>query len=440
MTANITFFFVYLAEALTAWQYDSQLFSSRRSLACRLLLFASGYSACFLLFNISLVWLNLIFSFLLHFFLLKFLYACSWKNAYFHAALLTGLMHGSETVGVFFLGKLLGGVALYMSSPAVLAALCVFSRFLYFILMRLCLHISRKFPSDMPDEGPAALLFGSFSFSTIFLMTVTVCSALDNSLTPTTETLMMAGALMLLATDLAICAGYHYSQKTNQDHLELQLMRQKDQAEGEYFKALEEQYQRQRVLLHDLRRHLTAIKEFALENADRQVAEYVSSIEELPVLQRRVRYCGNIMLNVVLSRYKELCEEKGVQFTVDVRDVDIDFLEQNDITALFGNLLENAVEAAQGGNSPYLELTIGAKGNTHSDAKLFITLANSCAEPPLEDGAGGFISQKPDKIRHGVGQKSIHRAVAKYDGTIYQYYDPTAQVFHTSILFLDDIP
>ncbi len=38
----------------------------------------------------------------------------------------------------------------------------------------------------------------------------------------------------------------------------------------------------------------------------------------------------------------------------------MDFLAQNDITALLGNLLENAVEAAANLEKPYIELIIGS--------------------------------------------------------------------------------
>lgn len=226
-----------------------------------------------------------------------------------------------------------------------------------------------------------------------------------------------------------------FDPKRRKENLDLQLIKQKDQVEGEYFSALEDQYERQRVLLHDLRRHLTAIKEFALENDDQHVARYVSDLQNLPALQRKLKYCGNITLNVVLSRYKELCDEKSIQFSVDVRDVDVDFLAQNDITALFGNLLENAVEAAENSKKPYIELIVGSNGDTHTDARLFVSLTNSSDEEPLKDSAGNFLTHKLNRERHGMGQKSIKRAVKKYDGNIEQQYDKETRLFHASILF-----
>lgn len=430
-----TFFCVYLVEGITAWQYFSAVFTPNKKLVFRAAVFVLGYFLGFLLFNLSIVWLNTTFFTVLNFLLLKFLYSCSWKRVFFHSIFLTCLMLGSELTVEFILGMLFGGAVKYRTNLPILVILCVFSKFLYFLTTKICLRLSHNLPSNMPDAGPSALLLGSFSFSTIFILIIMAYSVMTIRLTPRMETLLMVGALILLLSDIAIYAGYQYSQKLNRQNLELQLMQQKDQTADEYFHVLEDQYERQQVLLHDLRRHLTAIKEFALENEDQQVVHYVSNLQNLPALQRKLKFCENLMLNVVLARYKELSDEKGIQFSADVRDVDMDFLAQNDITALFGNLLENAVESAEKSEKPYIELIIGSNGDTHSDAKLFVSLTNSCDSEPLKDSAGNFLTHKLNKEWHGMGQKSIKRAVKKYGGTLEHQYCKETHLFHTSILF-----
>lgn len=432
---RVTFFCIYLVEGVTSWQYFNAAFTRKRHVILAVSLFILGYTSAFLLFQLSTVWQNVVLFTLLNIALLKYLFTCTWKKCIFHSLMLTGLMLGSELLVNFFLGSLFGGADKYQTSLPFLVFLSVISKLIYFLSTKICLSLSRSLPSDLPDTGPTVLLLASFSFSTIFVLIIMAYLTLFNKLTATMETLMSIAALILLLSDLAIFAVYQYSQKLNRDNLNLQLLQQKDQAEGEYFIALENQYERQRVLLHDLRRHLTVIKEFALDSGDQQVVQYVSALQKLPALQRKVKYCGNIMLNVVLSRYKELCDEKDIQFSIDVRDVDVDFLAQNDITALFGNLLENAMEAAEKAEKPYLELIIGSSGDTQSDARLFVSLTNSCDEEPVKDSAGNFLTRKLNKERHGVGQKSIRRAVKKYEGIIDQQFDSEAHLFHTSILF-----
>ncbi|WP_442871110.1 GHKL domain-containing protein [Acutalibacter muris] len=52
-----------------------------------------------------------------------------------------------------------------------------------------------------------------------------------------------------------------------------------------------------------------------------------------------------------------------------------------------------------------------------------MSLTNSCDQEPLKDSADDFLTRKLNRERHGVGQKSIKRAVEKYGGNIEQQYD-----------------
>ena len=159
-----TFFCVYLVEGITAWQYFSAVFTPNKKLVFRAAVFVLGYFLGFLLFNLSIVWLNTTFFTVLNFLLLKFLYSCSWKSVFFHSIFLTCLMLGSELTVEFILGMLFGGAVKYRTNLPILVILCVFSKFLYFLTTKICLRLSHNLPSNMPDAGPSALLLGSFSF------------------------------------------------------------------------------------------------------------------------------------------------------------------------------------------------------------------------------------------------------------------------------------
>ena len=182
------------------------------------------------------------------------------------------------------------------------------------------------------------------------------------------------------------------------------------------------------MLIHDIRKHLDTIRDLAGE--PEAVSRYVEELEKSPALQNKVRVCGNHILDVVLCRYKEVCEGKGIGFAADVRDQSIDFLMQSEITSLFGNLLENAVEAAEGSAEPDMELLVDKRPG----GSVLISLVNTCRTPPESDGMGGFATWKADKERHGAGLKSIRGTVKKYGGTLQQRYDANTKLFHTVIL------
>lgn len=308
--------------------------------------------------------------------------------------------------------------------------LALSGKLLYFGYSRLCGRLDRSRHGSQKDVAPVALVLTGFSLTTLFILLMMVYTAAITGIQLTTGSFVLAGLLILAIDNLLLFAGYQYSRQADQRNLSDQLMLQKQQAEMDYYKALEEQYDRQRVLIHDIRKHLETLRDLAGEQENNAVSQYVSELEKSPALQNRVRFCGNPTLDVILSRYGEICKREDVKFLVDIRSQSVDHLEPGDMTALFGNLLENAVEAAKGGENAYLELAV----DTRPGNSLMISLVNTCEEAPKEDGKDGFLTRKPDKEQHGIGLKSVSGVVKKYDGTLRQYYEPDRRLFHTVIL------
>lgn len=312
-------------------------------------------------------------------------------------------------------------------TAALLAGFLVLSlsgRLMYRGYYKLLGRLSRQ------DPEPVSMLLTGFSLATLFLLIIMAYTAVIIDLPLNVGSLLLSGVLMLVFDNVLLYIGYRFSQQLNHRELTRQLMLQKQQAETSYYKALEEQYDRQRVLIHDIRKHLAVMRDLADEDDLKAVAGYIRQLEDSPALQNRVRMCGNHALDVVLARYADICRGKGIGFSVDVRSRSVDFFTPGDITSLFGNLLENAVEAADGASEPYLELLTDLRPG----GSLMVSLTNSCRHIPEADGKGGFLSSKPQAGTHGIGLMSVRAVVDKYNGTIRQYYEDENRLFHTVIL------
>jgi sensor histidine kinase regulating citrate/malate metabolism len=66
-------------------------------------------------------------------------------------------------------------------------------------------------------------------------------------------------------------------------------------------------------------------------------------------------------------------------------------------------------------------------------------MVNSCRTNPFSKGKKILVTNKPDKLRHGYGLKSIEKIVERYGGDIKQYYDGETASFHT-IITLKEVP
>lgn len=73
----------------------------------------------------------------------------------------------------------------------------------------------------------------------------------------------------------------------------MRLAMQKDEYDAEYYKLLEEQYERQRILIHDVKNHMQTINGLAAEGNTEEIQKYIAEWGYDKALQKQVRYCRN---------------------------------------------------------------------------------------------------------------------------------------------------
>ncbi len=114
-------------------------------------------------------------------------------------------------------------------------------------------------------------------------------------------------------------------------------------------------------------------------------------------------------------------------FEWNVREGCTGMMDAVTITALYSNLLSNAVEAAGQSKEKKIEFSAIYKPEQKS---IVISVVNSCDLPPIPDGKGFFRSTKNTSQFHGVGMKSIARVLEKHHGISTHYYDNVHKRFH----------
>lgn len=122
---------------------------------------------------------------------------------------------------------------------------------------------------------------------------------------------------------------------------------------------------------------------------------------------------GSDIIDVVLAEKSALCRQKGIELTTMVGGKSFDFMEEIELYSLFGNLLNNAIEAASKVPAEKRFITL----NTSDDG----SIVSIHSENPYEgevDIVGNIPVSHRDRDYHGFGIKSIERTVKKYDGTV----------------------
>jgi sensor histidine kinase regulating citrate/malate metabolism len=120
----------------------------------------------------------------------------------------------------------------------------------------------------------------------------------------------------------------------------------------------------------------------------------------------------NQALDLVLTEKSLLCEKYHIQFSYIADGKLLDFMSLVDIYSLFGNALDNAIEALlkEEEDKRVIQMNIRARGKL-----LYIDIDNySSRKIEFQDGLP--VTDKADKDYHGFGLKSIRYITEKYDG------------------------
>ena len=189
----------------------------------------------------------------------------------------------------------------------------------------------------------------------------------------------------------------------------------------------------QKILIHDIKNHLNTIAHLSADGESPAIEEYIHNLNQTISLRFPVMICDHPLLNTILARYMSICDDNKIDFSPDIRHNTVHFLSDNDITSLFCNLLDNAVEAASGVGKPYITLSVSRPSDS---GPVIIKLVNSCAHGPVTLH-GRLLTTKPDRHYHGIGMRSIYNTVSHYGGEINYFYDESANEFHTTIAFIN---
>lgn len=123
---------------------------------------------------------------------------------------------------------------------------------------------------------------------------------------------------------------------------------------------------------------------------------------------------GNDALDVLLGGYGLRCEAEKVELQCMLEGAALSSLAVSDLYALFGNLLDNALEylaSLAEGDKKFIRLSSLRRGG------YYILVAENYFEGELSlDKEGIPVTHKADKQNHGFGIRSIKHIAEKYGG------------------------
>ena len=162
-----------------------------------------------------------------------------------------------------------------------------------------------------------------------------------------------------------------------------------------------------------MKQSYTVLETLLIENRTSEAIEYIregrSAISKTEVLVD----VGNDFVNSILNSKLGTAKQFGIE-VICSSVKDISGINAVDLCTLLGNLLDNAIEAAEQclPEKRLIEVKI-----TDSNGKLIIQVTNSIKCSVLNVNSE-LISTKNNPLEHGFGVKSIWLIAKKYSGTV----------------------
>ena len=185
-------------------------------------------------------------------------------------------------------------------------------------------------------------------------------------------------------------------------------------AQYETYRSYQESIDLINMKYHDLKHQLDGLRG---ETDPVKREAWIDAMEEELRAYKPERQTGSPVLDTILSGKMVRLHNSKITFTCVADGKLLDFLHVMDICTIFGNALDNAIEAAalvEEEDRRMVHMSVSRKKQF-----LMITVRNTM-EGSLNMGPEGEpLTTKQDTRYHGFGLKSIRQSAAKYGGTIH---------------------
>ena len=174
-----------------------------------------------------------------------------------------------------------------------------------------------------------------------------------------------------------------------------------------YYKDKQRDEERIRSIYHDMKNHLLVLEGSQGTDETRKMAQQLRS--QIADYENYI-HTGNDFLDIIIRDKAEKAREKQIDFSAFIDFSGVDFIEPLDISTLFGNGIDNAIEASE--KLPEEQRVILVKAGKVQDFAS-ILIENNCADELHADGH----TTKADKFLHGYGISNMKKAAEKYGGS-----------------------
>ncbi|MBQ9245497.1 GHKL domain-containing protein [bacterium] len=274
------------------------------------------------------------------------------------------------------------------------------------ILVVICIVFNKLSYKDRSNNKKSTAIISAVSI--IILLT---CTALyfEQSKSQSDDINLMITiffiVILILVITLYACVIYFFTAQENKREYELA-----DQQKNLLSRSLKEQehtFTLWRKNIHDYKNTILALDSMIEKHQYDELAMYVAEQKDVFTHKAEYIHTGNNTVDTVINTKYAVAKDKGISYTVNAVMPESCRVSDIHLATILGNLIDNALEASEKENDPYIDIKIITEKSF-----LLISVINNCTNSnPIDK------TSKSDKDKHGIGLKSVKTTVEEYDGT-----------------------
>lgn len=177
---------------------------------------------------------------------------------------------------------------------------------------------------------------------------------------------------------------------------------------------VEDLYQNIRSIRHDMTNHIMTLEKLYAGEETEEARDYAGNLKAAIVQMAGEIKSGNPVTDVILQEQKSEAEKKNIRFQCDFHYPAGVNVNAFDISVILCNALQNAIENAGDGKTPYVSILSYRKKNAY-----MIEIRNSFSGKLQWDAENELpVTSKGKTDGHGYGIMNIRRVARKYAGDI----------------------
>lgn len=227
---------------------------------------------------------------------------------------------------------------------------------------------------------------------------------------------------------------YYFFTMLNKDYdtkLKVKLLESQNENALKNIENIDAFVQQMKAVRHDMKNQLLIVRNYINSGKNDEAVEYINSLTDnyMPNIQEFL-VTENDAFNAIVNSKIAICNQKGIYIEIKEKRSSLKDLDAVDTGVLFGNLLDNAIEAAEKTVDKRIVVEVQTR-----DCYLSILITNSINDSVLRDNKE-LATSKSDKELHGIGIKSVEAIVKKYDGMI-KFYEENGEFCCHILLYIE---